>query len=269
MAGPVVKTSKNSSCLRFIAAQAMSGLSKAELHQDIGAEYAALGALDEFRYSAKLDKEKTVYEREKPFQIDYKGATISGRMDFLLADGTVIEKKSVTSQSVYKRVFEGGQPETAWVAQVASYLAFLKLPQGKIVASYYELSEEFDAYVMVAEKEWTVKCLDDGRIMLGQEAYSHTLRDLARWYAEVERTLSDPWTSNQRPYQPSNSFESACNFCPIRAVCHGNVDLAQVVQEVKDALLVKKEPNKFKIKVNTKRRQANREKKESAKVPPA
>lgn len=265
MSGPLVKTTKHSSCLRFIAGQVLSGLTKAELHQDIAAEYAALGALDEFRYSARLKKEGQVFEREKPFQINYKSSTISGRMDFLLEDGTVIEKKSVTSQHVYKRVFEEGQPEIAWVAQVASYLAFLKLPQGKIVASYYELSEELDGYIVIAEREWTVKTLDTGCIMLGQDIYSHTLKDLARWYALAEQVLDNPTVDMQGVYQPPNKYQSACNYCPIKKECQSGTPLAEQKEELRTALLAKPQAKEFKISVATKRRQANKEKKKSTK----
>lgn len=260
MVGPLVKSSSHNSCLRFVSAQCLSGLSKAELFHEITAEYAALGTLDEFRYSAKLKKEGKEFQREVPFQVEYKGAVISGRMDFLL-DGLVIEKKSVTSQSIYKQVFEGGQPKTAWVAQVASYLAFLKIPAGKIVATYYELSEEFDAYQVVAEKEWDVQCLDSGCIIVNRVPFEHSLRDLARWYAEIEKTVSNPSAPQQKVCQPANKYESACNFCPIRSICDKGDDLAQHVQEIREKLLEKTPPKEFRIAINTKRRQDNREKK--------
>ncbi len=265
MVGPYVKTSSNKSCHRYISAQYHSGLSKADLYQQIPIEYAGLGALDEFRYSAKLDKEKVAYQREVPFKVEYKGAVISGRMDFVLEDGVVVEKKSTTSASVYKRAFEGGIPEASWVAQAASYLGFCKMKEARIVATYYEMSANFDAYEVVAEKVWSVQSLDGTALTVDGTLYPHSLKDLARWYAEISGHLtetSSPMVGIEKPMNVASKYESPCNFCPLKKVCEQSNSLAQVMQDVTQALLVKSEPRGFKIAHNTERRKKNRQEKE-------
>jgi CRISPR/Cas system-associated exonuclease Cas4 (RecB family) len=242
-------------------------LSKAELHQDIPAEYAGLGALDEFRYSAKLDKEKVAYQREVPFQVEYKGTVISGRMDFVLDNDVAVEKKSTTSQSVYKRAFEGGVPEPSWVAQAASYLGFCNKKGVRIVASYYELSTNMDAYEVVAEREWSVKSLDGAALSLDGKPYSHSLKDLARWYSSVSNILSTSSSATvriEKPMQAGSKYESPCNFCPLKEICAVKDNLAWDVQELRQALTAKPTPRGFKIMHNTERRKKNRQAKKDS-----
>jgi GxxExxY protein len=266
MVGPLVKTTGHKSCLRFLSAQKHSNLSREELSASIAPEYQAIGHLDEWLYSAKLDKQGIKYEREKPFKIEFKGATISGRMDFVLEDGTIVEKKATTSANVYKRVFEQGIPESSHVAQLVSYLAFLKQPVGKLVVSYYEVAHDMMSYQIVAEKEFTVTTVDDSRIMLGQETYPHSVRDLARWYTLAEQNLSQDLTTgtlSQKPCQPGK-YESPCTFCPLQKVCeesNSGTTLAEYIESAIPALLDKADPKPFKIAINTLRRQANRKKK--------
>lgn len=269
MVGPLVSSTSNKSCHRYLSAQVASGLSKAELHQPIPAEYAGLGALDEFRYSAKLDKEKVAYQREVPFQVEFKDSIISGRIDFVLENDVAIEKKSTTSQSVYKRAFEGGIPEPSWVAQAASYLGFCNKKEVRIVATYYELSANFDAYEVVAEREWSVTSLDGIRLTVGQEQYPHSLKDLARWYASLSDVLSKTSSAPvriEKPMQAASKYESPCNFCPLKQMCETKDNLAWDVQELRAALTAKVLPRDFKIMHNTERRKKNRqEKKENSK----
>ncbi len=266
MVGPLVKTSKNNSCHRFLWAQAHCGLTKAELRQEIPAEYQALGALDEYRYSAKMVKEGQTFEREVPFKIEFKSAVISGRQDFVLDNGVVIEKKSMTSDSGYKRVFRDGQVESSHMAQLVSYLAFLNKPEGKIVVSYYELSEKFDAYLVVDEKEFIVRTLDSGVLTVDGVEYPHTVRDLARWYATLVGCLSTTSSVPAKPIIPASPYESPCNFCSLKELCQKNLDAASFLQESKDALRTKRTHGPVKIQVLTERRKKNKEK---AKVLPA
>lgn len=260
MVGPLVKTSKNGSCHRFLWAQAHCGLTRAEMQQPFPAEYAALGALDEYRYAAKMVKEGQAFEREVPFKIEFKGAVISGRQDFVLDNGVVIEKKSMTSDSGYKRVFRDGQVESSHMAQLVSYLAFLNKPEGKIVVSYYELSKKFDAYLVVEEKEFTVRTLDSGVLTVDGVEYLHTVRDLARWYATLEGYLSTTSSVPPKPMIPANPYESACSFCPLKEICQRPVEVARFLQESKVALAIKTEPRPVKIQVLTERRKKNKEK---------
>lgn len=271
MVGPIVSTTSNKSCHRFLSAQRASGLSKAELYQSIPAEYAGLGALDEHRYSAKLDKEKVAYQREVPFQVEYNGTVISGRIDFVLDNDVAIEKKSTTSQSVYKRAFEGGIPEPSWVAQAASYLGFCNKKEVRIVASYYELSAEMDAYEVVAERIWVVKSLDGGGLSLDGTQYPHSLKDLARWYATLSQLLSTTSAVPvriEKPAQAGSKYESPCNFCPLKDLCAKGDNTAWELQELREALTAKSSPRGFKVAHNTERRKKNRQaKKDSSSSP--
>ncbi len=261
MIGPLVSSKYNSGCHRFQWAQAHSGLSKAELHHEITAESAAIGSLNEYRIAVKLKRDKVIFEREVPFKMDYSGVQISGRQDFVLENGEVWETKGTTSESVYKNAILGGVPEKSHVAQLVSYLAFLKKPKGRIVNSYYELEldGEDESFRLVAERVFTVECLDDGCILLDHQPYEHSLRDLARWYATLAKILLDPWTLPQKPCQSGEKYGSPCNFCPLKAVCDKTVDVADFLQESKAALLVKPQPREFKIKVLTARRKKNKQ----------
>lgn len=269
MVGPLVSTEYNSGCHRFQWAQAHSGLSKEELHHEINEESAALGTLNEYRVSVKLKKDKIKFEREVPFKIDYKGTTISGRQDFVLENGEVWETKGTASESVYKQVILGGVPKASHVAQLVSYLSFLNKSKGRIVNSYYELEldGELESFKLVAERIFIVECLDNGVLTVDGTPYSHTIRDLARWYAELEKRLADPWTLPQKPCHNGDKFGSPCFSCPLKKVCEQTTDVVQFLQESTRALLVKPQPKEFNIKVLTARRKKNRQdKKEKANV---
>lgn len=263
MVGSQVKTKSNKSCLRYQWAVAHSGLSKAELHQDIAAEYAGLGALDEFRYSAILDKEKVAYEREKPFKIEYKDCIISGRMDFDRADGIVVEKKSTTSQYMLKDHILTGEPDPGHAAQLVSYLAFLKREEGHLVTSYYEMNEDRNGYEVVAERKWVFKLCAGGDLTLDSTVYTHSVKDLARWYAQMQVVLSDPWTLPPKPMQSAVPYKSPCHYCPLKAVCatqdNLGTDVAVYLESAKVALVLKPEPRGFKIEHNSARRKKNRQ----------
>lgn len=262
MLGPLVLTKYNSGCHRFQWAKAHSGLSKAELHHEINAESAALGTLNEYRVAVKLNKEKVKFEREVPFKMEYKSAVMSGRQDFVLEDGTILEVKSTTSESSYKRIFVEGKPELSHMAQLVSYLAFLKQPKGRIVNTYYELEldGELESFIAVAERVFNVECLDSGVLTVDGVPFEHSLKDLARWYAELEKCLADPWTLPQKPCQTASEYTSPCYYCPLKKVCDTTTDVAQFLLDSKAALLVKTPPREFKIKVLTARRKVNKEK---------
>lgn len=267
MLGGQVKTSKHTSCFRFLQAQHFSGLTKEQLHSEIAPEYAALGALDEWQFAAAMDKKGIQYKREQPFRSEFGSAVVSGRMDFVLDDGTIVEKKSTTSQNVYRRVFEQGIPEPSHMAQLVTYMALNGQESGRLVVSYWELAPDYQGFRVVEEKQFDVKTVDKTRIMLGQQEYSHTVKDLARWYAEAEKNLSQDLTTGvlaQKPCQPVSKYESPCNFCPLNKICETGPDgmtLAYFTEAAKSALVLKPAPMGFKIMVNTERRQANREKK--------
>lgn len=263
MIGPVVKTTYNSGCHRFLWAKAYSGLNKEELHHEINAENAAIGTLNEFRVAVKLKRDKVIFEREVPFKIDYKSVIVSGRQDFVLENGEVWETKGTVSESIYKNAILGGVPERSHVAQLVSYLAFLKKPKGRIVNTYYELEldGELESYKVVAERVFIVECLDGGVITVDTMPYQHSIQDLARWYAMLEKSLADPLTLPHKPCQGDSNFTSPCNYCPLKQVCESPMPLAQFLQESRTALLVKPQPKECKIKILTKRRKLNKEKK--------
>jgi len=261
MRGSVVDTSKASSCPRYVAAQVLSGLSKTELSRHVAQEYQAIGALNEARVAMVLKKNKQEFTREVPFSVPFKSVAIGGRIDFVLGGGGIIETKATTSQNVYKRAFEGDAPEAPWVAQVASYLGLLKKPEGVIWASYYEMNESLTGYEVVDERKWTVKALDDGRLIVGQKEFYYTLKDLSRWYSEIELAMTNPSAVETMPIQPANKYESACHYCPLKEICGTGKELAQKVHEIREAFLAPQTAKEFNIQVNTKRRQENRRKK--------
>ncbi len=257
MTGPLVETKKPSGCLRYQWAQANVGLSKEELKKSstMSAETAALGALDEFRYEKKLRRRKAKYEREVPFQVPYKNCVVSGRMDFtedLKGLRVVHEKKSSVSDYMIKDHFEKNEPPADYVAQLVSYLAFdSTFSEGRLVVSYYQLSNDMDAYVATDERTWTVKVLDKTVISLDGVEYSKSVKDLARWYAAVQQAVSNPCAIPNAPIKHPIAYKNPCHLCPLKALCEKPVEgaiVAQWLQEAKQAFLTPGTPREFKIK---------------------
>lgn len=266
MVGAAVVSDSNKSCPKYQAALALTGLRSRDLPQEVAAEYAGLGALNEARIAEKLRRAGTPFEREKPFQIAYKDGLISGRVDFQLLDGSILEIKATTSEYVYKKVFEQGEPKLSWVAQAASYVSLLKAPRCTIIASYYELTEAYDGFQIVAEKEFVVS-VDSGQILVNGVVYPYTEKDLARWYATMYKTSADPFAPAAELQQDTNPYASPCNSCPLREPCKTRKTFSQIEDELRSSLLAPQPIRDFKIRVNTARRAKNRSKKnESSKV---
>lgn len=265
MSGPLVETTKNSSCFRYLWAQAHCGAHKYSMKADIAEEYAALGALDEARYAMKLDKQKVPYKREISHVIPFKNCEISFRVDFDFEDNVIGEKKATTSEGLHKTVFKDNEVDANHLAQLVSYLSLLKRETGKLIVTYYEMSEEFDAYIALEEREILVKLSTEGVIFLDGVEYRKNARDLARWYAGLQQCLTETSTVPPAPMPQSVKFKSPCNSCPLSGTCEKyNAqpgDVAQYLLEAKQAFETPRESRPFKIKVNTARRQANREKK--------
>lgn len=265
MTGPVVSTTKNSSCFRYIWAQEYCGLTKKEIPRDIPPEHQALGTMDEYRYFAKLEKQGQKFTREVSHKIPFKNCEISFRMDGDMEDGTILEKKSSTSDFVLKGTIEGGEPDANYVAQLVSYLTLLKRNKGLLVISYYEMDADFQGYLMLEERQFVVECLDDGVITIDSKPYPKTTKDLARWYAGVQQSLSNPSAVPPEPAQQAMKFKSPCNTCPLKAACeeykNTTMDVAQFLLRSKEEFLTPRDPKKFKIRVLTERRQKNRDKK--------
>jgi PD-(D/E)XK nuclease superfamily len=263
MVGNQVKAKSNSSCLRYQWARQHCGLTKDELHRPIASEYAGLGALDEFRYSTILDKKKIVYEREKPFKIDYKDCVISGRMDFDRADGIVVEKKSTTSLYMMRDHIATGDPDPGHAAQISSYLAFLGRPEGHLVASYYEMDEDRMGFSVIAERTWVFKLSTSNELTVDNVPYAHSIKDLARWYSHMQISLSNPCAVPARPIPSAIPYKSPCNFCPLKELCtrqgDSGTEAALYLEQAREAFLVPETPRSFKIEWNSARRKANRE----------
>lgn len=265
MTGPLSSTSKSSGCFRYLWAQQYCGIPHKEIPRDIPPEHAALGALDEFRYFTKLEKEGVGFVRESRHKVPFKNCEISFRVDGEMADGSILEKKSATSEFVLKEAIEGGQPDANYVAQLVSYLTLLKRTHGRLVISYYELDANYESYLMLAERQFNVEVLDSGVILLDSAEYPKTTKDLARWYAGVQQSLSNPSIVPPEPMQPGLKFKSPCYSCPLKKACEeykeSPATTVQYLQRAKEEFLAPRDPKKFKIKVLTERRKINREKK--------
>ncbi len=265
MSGPLVETTKNGSCFRFLWAQAHCGAHKYSMKPNIAEEHSALGTLDETRYAMKLDKQKVSYKREVSHSIPFKNCEIAFRVDFDFEDGTIGEKKSTTSDGLHKTVFKDNDVDANHLAQLVSYLSLLKRDTGKLIVTYYEMSEEFDAYLALEEREILVKLSTDGVISLDGVEYRKNAKDLARWYAGLQQCLTETSTVPPAPMPQTVKFKNPCFSCPLSATCekykNETMPVAQFLLEAKEAFEAPRESKKFNIKVLTKRRQANKDKK--------
>jgi len=111
----------------------------------------------------------------------------------------------------------------------------------------------------VAEREFTIECLDSNVIIVDGKEYNHTVRDLARFYALLQESLSTTSTVPGKPALSGPQFKHACNFCPLKKVCEVDRDLAQHMHMSREALLNREPPRSFKIAHNTERRKKNRQ----------
>lgn len=259
MAGPLVDAKYSSSCLRYIWTTTQIG----RFPGTNNAESAAVGTLNEFRHSMKLPEGT---EREKPFTVEFGGITVSGRMDFVLPDGTVHEIKSTTSDYVKRDVIDGGVVDQGHMAQLVSYLAFGKIKNGAIFVTYYEWDVEKDAATPIADRKFDVQ-ITDTAIFVDGELYKYGVKDLARWYAEAAKCMTDPDTLPPEPVKNVIPYKNPCHFCPLKSVCESGVSDAKEFITAAGTLLAEAKPEvrPFKIKKLTARRLANQERKKESK----
>lgn len=263
MVGPMVASSKNGSCHRFLWTENQIG----NYDKKIADEYQALGALDEFRYSQLLDSRKVPYKREVQVTKDYNGSTISGRIDFILHPDTdapiYVEKKSTTSKSVLKDVIKANKPDPNHLAQIVTYMMLTNVYHGLIVVSYYELDGALMGYHVTDEAEFRIECKGVD-IYVNDVLHERSTKDLARWYQFASDALKDKERIPVVNHQVTDKFKSICRFCPLKEKCADlqikMTDAKGFLQSAEEVLKNLPEGKKFTIQQPPKRARRKNEK---------
>ena len=219
MPGPVVQTTYYSGCLRYIWAVANAKVPRID---SIDPAAQALGALNEKRLEAQFRRRRLKFETEVPFNQVFRGIDIRGRMDYVvhLKEGDQIgEQKATTSAHVLKDVIQAKQPADSHMAQLVTYLAFSTIKKGWIQVDHYQLSHDFSGFISTSMHKFDVELLDSGVILVDGQEYKYVLKDLARWYSEVEKVLSNPDTIPMKPSMNPIPYKNPCHFCGMRDLC--------------------------------------------------
>lgn len=250
MLGPLVAADSNSQCHRYMWAVANGNAPRID---SVAKGYTAIGNLSEERLAATFRRRRLKFIRGSRFKVEFKGAVISGELDFLFEtpEGPMIlEAKASTSSHVLKDVIQGGAPKDAHMAQLTTYLSLQKIPDGQLHYTYYVLSPDQKSFVALAERLFIVKVLDNAITVDGQP-YKYSVRDLARWIAGAEAALTAVDKIPNEPIRSMIAYKDACHFCPLKETCAShkdqNLDPAQFLLKATEALSAPREIREFHI----------------------
>ncbi len=250
MLGPVVDTSKNGACIRYIWSVANTDAPRIDR---VAPEYQGLGSLNEARQAAILRSRKAVHELEVPFEIEWGDILIRGRYDAHVdtkGERTLREWKASTSTYVLKDVIEPRQVDLNHLAQLCLYLALHKLSRGEITVSYYQLHLN-KGFQVTAEHTFMVELLTGGVITVDGKEHSKTMKDLQRWMTGVRQALHDPCTVPAEPKQHSIPYKSPCYSCPLKSVCASHkiqaIEAKEFLQAAEQLLSEPVTPKAFKF----------------------
>lgn len=242
-----------SQCFRFIL------LSSHGIRGKFPKLIADIGDFNERRYESEIIPTLGLksYEREKvlkgPLRDD---VTFSGRVDFYENYGDrelATELKSVTSKNTRLSLMRKGQIKAGYLAQITSYMVYLKQTMAKLRATYYELdipkSMEKDLDIEQKLKDspldflqpqedvqFKIRIEDDGSIWTKSEYLlpegggkvkhanfstepkdtQFTVGDLLEHQNLVAEYLREQ-TIGSRPVD--SGFSSACNLCVFKNTC--------------------------------------------------
>lgn len=202
--GQLVMTQYNSGCLRSIVLEQQTGYKS-----DIDPIYQLLGAHHETKVEAVLGDE--IRDREFVIKAPITDKVIySGRADFILKDGTIVEAKASLAKGKYKRE---PLPKQSHISQVVSYMLQLEQPYAQIVWGHYKAKDgEFE---FTGESLYHLELADNGQVIIdGKETPYFAQDQLAHMRAAAVALESGDWASVPKPYNWEAKFGSPCHFCP-------------------------------------------------------
>lgn len=197
-------TQYNSGCLRSIVLEQLTGYKS-----DIDPIYQLLGAHHEVQVEAALGDK--VRDREFVIKAPITERVIySGRADFILKDGTIIEAKASLAKGKYKRE---ALPKPSHISQVVSYMMQLEQPYAEIHWGHYKAKGE--AFELTGEAIYKLELSDQGQVVIDGEGTQYYAQDqLAHMRAAARALESGDWRSVPKPYNWEAKFGSPCHFCP-------------------------------------------------------
>lgn len=219
MNGDLVVTKYEKSCARFVLWER-----RFEKEANIDPIYEAMGTLDETRYATKLKREKIKFEREVEIshQIGDTGIPIEGRIDFELftPQGPVlVEKKSTISPRREYDIIQKGNIDPGHLAQLVSYMAVKKIPDGKVVVTFWKWDDTIDGLVVGSEREFLVKVTPQGDITVDGIPSAYHVRHLQQWYYSVARAMNKA-DSGLPPRPKITPYQNPCKYCPLANSCN-------------------------------------------------
>ncbi len=214
--GDLVLTQYNSGCIRSIVLTQLL-----DYKVDIDPIYQKLGAHHEDLLAERLKDQ--IVERELVIKAPITDKVIySGRADFILKDGTILEAKASILKTKYKRE---RLPKASHISQVVSYM--LQLEEGAAVINWghYKAITKMDGYKfeLMGEAHYVVLLADNGQVVIDGEPTQYFAQDqLAHMHAAAKALESGDWQAVPRPYNWKAKFGSPCNYCPFKEKCDAN-----------------------------------------------
>jgi hypothetical protein len=246
--GNQVVTEYNSACLRYILVA-----SKAK-RTDLDPLFAQVGAQHEDWYAAILGDE--LADRELVLKTEIlPGVEYSGRCDFVDTNGVVHETKATLSKNGLYGMINKGEWKINHLAQLVSYLIYLKRTEGKIAVGYYEKeSESATTFIQKGFRVFTVGIRDSGAIVVdGVDTGLLVMEQLEHRYRAAKILETGAIAGRPRIDSP---WKNPCNYCPVKSTCDeydagglGDDEfISAAVRAVESA-----EPMKAKVNVRKKR----------------
>lgn len=214
--GDLVLTQYNSGCLRSIVLTQLL-----DYRVDIDPIYQLLGAHHEDLLAERL-KDK-IADRELVIKAPITDNVIySGRADFILKDGTILEAKASVAKGKYKRE---RLPKQSHISQVVSYMGQLERPYAEISWGHYKAIKKMDLhgwrFELVGEAKYAVGLADNGQVVVDGERTPYFVQDqLAHMHAAANGLESGDWKALPRPYNWKAKFGSPCSWCPFKEKCY-------------------------------------------------
>ncbi len=207
--GQLVMTQYNSGCLRSIVFEQLTNYKS-----DIDPIYQLLGAHHEVQVEAALGDK--VRDREFVIKAPITDKVIySGRADFILKDGTIIEAKASLAKGKYKRE---ALPKQSHISQVVSYMMQLEQPYAEIHWGHYKAQARLDGpytFTLTGEAKYQLGLSEQGQVIIdGTPTHYFAQDQLAHMRAAATALESGDWASVPKPYNWEAKFGSPCHFCP-------------------------------------------------------
>jgi hypothetical protein len=229
-AGDKVDTAYETSCARYVVWER-----RFEKEAQIDPLYKTLGDLDELRFATKMTQKGIPFVREQEFTypIGDTSITIEGRYDFKLdmpSGPVLVEKKSVTSLNRKREIIDKSNIDPKQLAQLVTYMAIHKIPEGRLVATFWQWSDDLDALMVGGEREFTVQIAPNGAIMVDGQTYTKHVRDVQKWFRIVAKGMEE--ADRQLPERPlpKAGWQNPCKSCPLAQSCD-KYDMARDVNQ--------------------------------------